>query len=152
MWGWRSLERLAQDSRYALRVLRKNPGFRRVLSVIPGFRPEHVLTMRLRVPDERVSSSFYPDLLQRVGHRPGIDAAAVSDCMPTGFLAGADLLSSGSGVDPSRIPTADACFISGDYFRVLGIPLLAGRIARSASVGIARLPAPVESLRRLRRE
>src|ERR1700730_11795772 len=27
MWGWRSLERFAQDVRYALRLLRRNPGF-----------------------------------------------------------------------------------------------------------------------------
>src|SRR6202035_5771863 len=102
--------------------------FWRVLNVTPGFRPEHVLTLRLRVPDERVSSSFYPDLLQREGHRPGIEAAAVSDCMPTGFLAGAALLAPGRAVDPAHVPAADACFISGDYFRALGIPLLAGRM------------------------
>jgi putative ABC transport system permease protein len=100
----------------------------RVLTVAPGFRPDHVLTLRLRVPDERIAASFYPDLLERVAQRPGIDAAAVSDCMPTGFLAGADLLVPDRAIDPSRVPTADACFISNDYFRALGIPLLAGRV------------------------
>jgi predicted permease len=98
-----------------------------VLNVPPGFRAGHVLTLRLRVPDERVATLFYPELLERVAHRPGIEAAAVSDCMPTGFLAGADLLVTGRAPDPSNVPTADACFISADYFRALGIPLLAGR-------------------------
>jgi putative ABC transport system permease protein len=101
--------------------------FWQVLNVTPGFRADHVLTLRLRVPDERVATPFYPDLLERVAHRPGIDAAAVSDCMPTGFLAGADLLVPDRAIDPSHVPTADACFISADYFRALGIPLLAGR-------------------------
>jgi predicted permease len=101
--------------------------FWRVLNVAPGFRPDHVLTLRLRVPDDRVATPFYPELLDRVAHRPGVEAAAVSDCMPTGFLAGADLLAPDRAPDPSHVPTADACFISGDYFRALGIPLMAGR-------------------------
>jgi putative ABC transport system permease protein len=101
--------------------------FWRVLSVSPGFRPEHVLTLRLRVTDQQTASSFYPDLLDRVTHRPGVQAAAVSDCLPTGFVAGADLLLPGRIPDPAHVPTADACFISGGYFRALGISLLAGR-------------------------
>jgi predicted permease len=47
--------------------------------------------------------------------------------MPTGFLAGADLLVRDRAIDPSHVPTADACFISADYFHTLGIPLHAGR-------------------------
>jgi predicted permease len=101
--------------------------FWRLLNVTPGFRADHVLTVRLRVPDDRIETSFYPDLLDRVAHRPGIQAAAVSDCMPTGFLAGADLLTPERAYDPAHVPTADACFVSADYFRALGIPLVAGR-------------------------
>jgi putative ABC transport system permease protein len=36
-------------------------------------------------------------------------------------------LVTGRAPDPSNVPTADACFVSADYFRALGIPLLAGR-------------------------
>jgi len=101
--------------------------FWRLLNVTPGFRADHVLTVRLRVPDDRIDASFYPELLERVAHRRGIQAAAVSDCMPTGFLAGADLLPPDRPYDPAHVPTADACFVSADYFRALGIPLVEGR-------------------------
>ncbi len=101
--------------------------FWRLLNVTPGFRADHVLTVRLRVPDDRIEASFYPDLLERVAQRPGIQAAAVSDCMPTGFLAGADLLTPDRPYDPAHVPTADACFVSADYFRALGISLVEGR-------------------------
>jgi predicted permease len=115
-----------------------------VLNVMPGFRADHVLTMRLRVPDERVSTSFYPELLNRLAQRPGIQAAAVSDCMPTGFLNGADLLAAGGITDPSHLPAADACFISADYFRALGIRLLAGRFFADSD-GAAAPPAVIVS-------
>jgi len=101
--------------------------FLRVLSVAPGFRTENVLTVRLRVPDERVASPFYPELLERVANRPGVDSAAVSDCLPMEYVSGADLLPAGRAIDPAHLPTSDACFISAAYFRALGIPLLEGR-------------------------
>jgi predicted permease len=109
-----------------------------VLRVSPGFHPDHVLTLRLRVPDERVGTSFYPDMLERVAHRAGVNDAAVSDCLPTGFLNGADVIVPGRATDPSNVPTADACFISADYFRTLGIPLLAGRAFGSGDGPSAR--------------
>ena len=102
--------------------------FWQVLSVSPRFRPDHVLTFGLRVPDGRIATSFYPDLLARLAQRPGLDAAAVSDCVPTESLNTGDLLVPGRATDPLNVPAADACFTSADYFRALGIPLLAGRV------------------------
>ncbi len=101
--------------------------FWQILNVTPGFHPEHVLTLRLRVPDDRIAASFYPGLLQRLEQRPGIAAAAVSDCTPTGYLPAADLLPAGRAVDPAHVAVADACFISADYFSALGVPLMTGR-------------------------
>lgn len=98
-----------------------------LLKVTPGFRPDHVLTLRLRVPDDRIATSFYSDLLNRVGSRSGIEAAAVSDCTPAGSVNSADVLVPGRPVDPMYAPSADACFISGGYFRTLGVFLRAGR-------------------------
>ena len=122
--------------------------FWEVLKVTPGFRPEHVLTLGLRVPDHRVATSFYPDMLNRVGQRPGIVAAAVSDCMPTGFLAGADLVPLGRMRDTLHVPTADACFISADYFRALGIALVAGRFFSDRD-GADRVEREIRSMQSL---
>lgn len=101
--------------------------FWRLMEVKPGFRADHLLTLGLRPTDQQVSSSFYPDLLERIGSRPGVDAVAVSDCGPFGYVPTADVLAAGRVVDPNRVPVADACFVSPDYFNSLGIGLLKGR-------------------------
>lgn len=100
--------------------------FRQLMSVDPGFRPDHLLTMNLRIYNDQLTSSFYPDLLERLEHRPGVDAAGVSDC-GLNNVSTADILASGRATDPNRLPVADACFISPDYFRALGVALLNGR-------------------------
>ena len=95
--------------------------FWRLMEVNPGFRPDHLLTLSLRPTDQQVASSFYPDLLERTGSRPGVDAAAVTDCGPFGYVPTADIRSTDRIADPNRLPVADACFASPDYFKALGI-------------------------------
>src|SRR5579872_1772222 len=98
-----------------------------LMSVDPGFRPDHVLTLPLRVNDQQANTSFYPELLQRVAGRPGVVAAGVSDCAPAGFVPAADIVASGRPSDPNRVPVADACWISPAYFDAMGIMLRKGR-------------------------
>ena len=100
--------------------------FWRLTSVDPGFRPDHLLTLNLRITPQQMDSSFYPDLLERIGRRSGVEAVGVSDC--GSFVATADVLAAGRETDPNRLPVADACFASPDYFRALGIALLKGRV------------------------
>ena len=100
--------------------------FWRLMSVDPGFRPDHLLTLSLRVYDEQMKSSFYPDLLDRLERTPGINAAAVSE-WGASYVSTADIIAAGHSSDPNRLPVADACFVSADYFRALGAPVLKGR-------------------------
>jgi putative ABC transport system permease protein len=102
--------------------------FWRLMEVQPGFRPDHLLTLGLRPTDDLIRSTFYPELLERLGARPAVDAAAVSDCTPFGHVSSADIVAAECIADRNRMPSADACFISPAYFGALGIPLLRGRV------------------------
>jgi len=52
--------------------------FLRVRAVDPGFRPEHVLTMRLAASgDDAANVRFYDQVLERVGSLPGVDRVGV---------------------------------------------------------------------------
>ncbi len=99
-----------------------------------GFRPEHVLTLRVNLPPPRYSapekvSAFYRDLLGRVSALQGVAAAAISSLVP---LAGggteSSILPEGAPMDPNN-PGPGCTFgaVSGAYFQAMGIPLLKGR-------------------------
>lgn len=112
-----------------------------MLKVNPGFVPQHALAMRLNYnwsefrPEEREEkvAELAKALVDRVEGQPGVIAAAVSSTYPleADVLAGAPNPDGfqiegqpGSGQIP---PMADTAEISPDFFRALGIPLLAGR-------------------------
>jgi putative ABC transport system permease protein len=100
----------------------------------PGFDPTNVLTVRVPAPDR--PPNFTPEqgkqrarvitaMLQRIQALPGVESAAMVDGLPTSgviFPYGIIL-----EPDPSTKATAIGRVVSPDYFRVMRIPLKAGR-------------------------
>jgi putative ABC transport system permease protein len=107
--------------------------FIRLRQVDPGFRVDHLLTMRLfppesTYPDDLRVAALYETLLRRVKSLPGVtDAAAASD-VPIGGGNGATVVQfegAPSDVDMNR--GAEFRVVSPDYFRAMGLRLLRGR-------------------------
>lgn len=107
--------------------------FSSLTSVALGFRPEHVVTMRLSLPSRNYSTvewvTFYGNLLARVEALPGVQAAGVSSLTP---LVGGG---SESGIFTEPLPKdprdhGPGCTfgaVSGGYFDAMGIELVRGR-------------------------
>jgi putative ABC transport system permease protein len=102
--------------------------------VNPGFRTENVLTMRISLPDGKYKSAgattgFYRELLDRVAPLPGVEASGVINLLPVlqgGYNGEFTIV----GQEPDRSgkpPLVEIRTISPDYFRALGVPLVAGR-------------------------
>jgi predicted permease len=97
-----------------------------------GVRGEHVLTSSLRLPRNKYKTfdqarEFYAQLLQRLQTAPGVKAAAITTKLP--LLGGNNgyITIPGQQTESMTGPLVENTSIAGDYFRALGIPLLAGR-------------------------
>jgi predicted permease len=99
----------------------------------PGFEASRVLTTRLSVPQARypagpVLAAFYDRAIERVRELPGVEAASVVDWLPvSGFGASVPFAVADGAPATSSMPAAELRVIGEDYFRTLGIPVLAGR-------------------------
>ena len=108
--------------------------FARLQSVNPGFRPEHVLTMQIALPESRYSDFrvglFYKQLLERLQTLPGVQFAAVARKVP---LSAGDDASLNFTIENRPVqssadqPRAQYRAVTADYFDALGIPLIRGR-------------------------
>lgn len=98
-----------------------------------GFEPRHILT-----GDIYLRSSKYSDtakcraaldaILEKLRRLPGVSGAALNDDLPfKGRGAMAFGVAGQPDPEPGQEPTMEPQLISGDYFSVLGIPLLRGR-------------------------
>jgi putative ABC transport system permease protein len=108
--------------------------FGKLISVNPGFEVKHMVKAEVSLPQFQYSTpqqwaNFSTDLLARIQAHPGMQDTAVALPLPIvhpnvnlGFdIVGNPLLTEGS------TRTANYVSASPEYFRVMGIPLLAGR-------------------------
>ncbi len=102
--------------------------FLEVTHVNAGFSPDHLLTAYLRSNDPQAGRQFYATLLDRTAALPGVQGSAVSDCMPGASAKAATLTFDDRANDPFNVPRVQSCWISPDYFRVIGAPLRNGRL------------------------
>jgi predicted permease len=108
-------------------------GFSRLRSVNPGFNPTNVMTMHLQLPATRYAeippqTEFRRQVLARLNSLPGVDAAMVTDIPLGGNYVGHSFVIDGrSPVPVGAEPETQTLSVMGDYFRVMQIPIRAGR-------------------------
>ena len=95
----------------------------------PGFQPAQLLETYLRTNFYGTEGApFYKQVLESVSSLPGVEATAVSDCVPANWTPTANLIFDDRPNDPMKVPTTDACWISSGFFRATGTPLFRGRV------------------------
>jgi len=108
--------------------------FARLLRAELGFRPEHIVTMRIEFPEFRFEKpeqgiAFVNQVLDSSRSVQGVQAASAGLIFPLGdFVSETTFRTEKTAGDP-RIgeQTALGNQITPDFFRTFGIPLLAGR-------------------------
>lgn len=167
MWGWTSLERLGQDLRFALRIMRKSPAFtatavlslalgigantaiftlidRLLLSMLP-VRDPHALTQLMLVEAGRSGHSFSYPVVQALDARRDIFSGVCGFTWAT-FQVG----STGTA---ERVGGA---WVTGAYYETLGVTPVLGRMLAREDDRHGAAPAAVISYgyweRRYRRD
>lgn len=107
--------------------------FSRLTSIAPGFNPANVLTLRTELPESRYrevarQTQFREQVLGKMNQLPGVQAAMISELPLAGDSINHNFLIEGRA--PPALGEAPELYsrtIAGDYFQVLGIPILQGR-------------------------
>ena len=105
--------------------------FLHYLHADPGYNPNHVLTLRLSLPERQYPEAhqmdaFHTDLIRRLQTIPGIRHAGLA----TNLLGGWQSTYAVEGAPMQRegeSPWAEFCKASPDYFAAMGIQLVQGR-------------------------
>ena len=111
--------------------------FREMMSVDPGFRPDHVMATQIYLPRAKYADSesrlrFFRDTLERLRATPGVVSAAAASSLPM-HPVGIDfaLPFTIEGQNPpasGEEPRADIRAATEGYFETMKIPLLQGRV------------------------
>lgn len=121
-----------------------------------GFERENVLTLQVALPETEYDgaeiSTFWRNLIGRVGTLPGVTAAAATSVLPVDEFAVTTTftLENVASAGPAATQMANFRRVSPDYFRALGIPLTQGRAFRDGD-DLAAAPVAVVSEEMARR-
>jgi putative ABC transport system permease protein len=109
-------------------------GFRNLLDLGGGYKPESLLTMSVNLPAGRYAGpqqwrQFFDQALARLSALPGVQVAAETSWIPYGNGGGRQqfLIAGKPWRDPNDTPTADSLVISSSYIQMMHIPLIRGR-------------------------
>ncbi len=107
--------------------------FYRLTIVAPGFSPQNILSVRVELPEARYrqvaqQTEFRERVLDNLNALPGARAAMISELPLGGDALDHNFLIEGRPpIAIGEEPSLYARSIAGDYFKVMGIPLLRGR-------------------------
>lgn len=105
--------------------------FARMQRLQQGFSTDGVLTFWVRPPTSRYPVTEGPAVVERlltsVEQIPGVESAAVNRCTPFTGCSRTVLHFTDRPNDERNPPVIGRHYVSADYFKTLGIPLLAGR-------------------------
>jgi putative ABC transport system permease protein len=107
--------------------------FWKLRNVEPGFNPDHLLTMRVELPETRYQevdkqTRFRTQALEGVNSLPGTHAAMISELPLSGDSLNHDFVIEGRApIAPGDEPSLETRSVLGDYFRTMQIPLRRGR-------------------------
>lgn len=109
--------------------------FARLRAVDAGFTPQGVLTFRIFPPEERYPDSehrlrFYEAAIQKLRTLPGVEAIGAITPLPfSGSGWQNDYRIEGQPLPQNNeYPSTEAHYVTPDYFRVMQVPLLRGRL------------------------
>jgi putative ABC transport system permease protein len=113
--------------------------FSELLRVDPGFRVESVVSARITPPpvlygEAHRQRAFYAELLERTQTLPGVQSVAATNQLPlVGQWSGFAFEVEGDPYLPgTSAPTTADRRVTPEYLRVMGIPLLSGRLLSEA--------------------
>jgi putative ABC transport system permease protein len=108
--------------------------FAQLLRSDPGFRPNHLVTMRIEFPEFRFAkpeqaTDFVQQILDNTRAVPGVEAASAGVVFPLGDSVSESKFRTEQSANDAKSPDQMVRNnqVAPDFFRTLGLPLLAGR-------------------------
>ena len=136
--GWLRSALVVVEIAAALVLLNTSAAFlssyQKMLSVDPGFRPDHVLVAAYQLPLSQYptaasTEAFNHAVLENLDARPGVAASGIGNTIPaSGLVGGASYTIEGEPESQWKLKFAMFYITDGDYFGAMGISLRDGRL------------------------